>query len=130
MSSNLLIDESPLLFQPTLATIVGLNEAIFVQQVHYWLNPRVNKRFIEDRYWVHNTYEQWQKQFPFWGEKTIRRTIASLESLDVLISYVSTINFKKTKFYSIDYEALNSLQAQKSPHQMRADASGHFDRII
>ena len=39
--SNLLINESPLQVLPTLATYIGLNEAIFLQQVHYWL--RIDK---------------------------------------------------------------------------------------
>lgn len=31
-----IIDESPLLIRPTLAAKVGLNEAIILQQIHYW----------------------------------------------------------------------------------------------
>lgn len=125
MSSNLLIDEPPLLIQPTLALLVGLNEAIFLQQVHYWLNPRFNKNKIDGRLWVHNTYEQWQKQFPFWGEKTIRRTIGSLEGLRVLESYVKTLKFRKTKFYTINYKVLSSL---KSPEKKETPPSGHNDQ--
>ena len=99
MSSKLLIDESPLLVQPSLAVAVGLNEAMFLQQLHYWLNPRLNKNHFEGRLWVHNTYEQWQKQFPFWGEKTIRRAILSLEKIGVLESRLATQHFKKTKMF-------------------------------
>ena len=36
--SNLLIHEEPLLVLPGLASRIGLNEAIFLQQIHYWLN--------------------------------------------------------------------------------------------
>jgi len=36
-SSSLLIAVPPLIVLPTLATLVGLNEAIFLQQLHYWL---------------------------------------------------------------------------------------------
>ena len=35
--SKLLINESPLTVLPHLATEIGLNEAIFIQQVQYWL---------------------------------------------------------------------------------------------
>ncbi len=35
--NNLLLDEHPLLVMPKLATLIGLNEAIVLQQVHYWL---------------------------------------------------------------------------------------------
>ena len=130
MSSKLLIEESPLLVQPSLAVVVGLNEAMFLQQVHYWLNPRFNKNHIEGRLWVHNTYEQWQKQFPFWGEKTIRRAISNLEKKGVLESRVTINNFKKTKFYTINYETLDAMQNCEKPNENAgSDPSGQNDQI-
>ena len=130
MSSPLLINEPPLCLQPSLAVAIGLNEALILQQIHYWLNPRWNKNIAQGRLWVHNTYEQWQKQFPFWGEKTIRRTIANLENRGLLISYLSTRQFKKTKFYSIDYEALQTVSSPSVLEEDRgSQASGHIDQI-
>jgi len=38
--SKLLIDEYPLQVLPSLAVIYGLNEAIILQQVHYWIKDR------------------------------------------------------------------------------------------
>ena len=35
--SNLLIDDYPILVLPKLANEIGLNEAIVLQQMHYWL---------------------------------------------------------------------------------------------
>src|SRR5579862_7435599 len=108
MTSPLLINEPPLQVLPTLARRIGLNEAIVLQQVHYWLNPQFNKNFFEERYWVHNTVTQWQQQFAFWSKKTIKRTIANLEESGLLISFV-TRNFKKTKYYTLNYELLNRI---------------------
>lgn len=42
MGAQLLINEPPLQVLPTLAKTIGLNEAIVLQQVHYWLNPKFN----------------------------------------------------------------------------------------
>lgn len=109
---NLLLDERPLLVMPRLATLIGLNESIVLQQVHYWLKGKElrHQDYIDGRYWVYNTYEQWQKQFPFWSIMTIRRTITKLENIRLLISEnYNTAGFDKTKWYSIDYAALNSL---------------------
>lgn len=61
--SNLLLNEVPLMCQPSLATKIGLNEAIFIQQLHYWLNRSTN--YIDNRIWVYNTIDDWHKQFPF-----------------------------------------------------------------
>lgn len=46
--SNLLLDEPPLQVMPTLATKVGLNESIVLQQIHYWLKikEKVNKNIL------------------------------------------------------------------------------------
>mgnify|MGYP001147951482 CR=1 FL=1 len=111
-SSPLLINEPPLQVLPTLAQRIGLNEAIIVQQVHYWLNPKFNKNYFEGRYWVWNTYEQWQRQFPFWGMNTIRRAIANLEESKILLSFV-TRDFKKLKYYSINYDLLQNFISNK-----------------
>ena len=42
---NLLLDSYPLLIAPELAVAVGLNEAIVLQQIHYWteINRKANK---------------------------------------------------------------------------------------
>lgn len=36
--SRLLINEQPLLVLPSLACEIGLNEALMLQQIHYWMN--------------------------------------------------------------------------------------------
>jgi hypothetical protein len=108
MTHELLISESPLQVLPTLAQTIGLNEAIVLQQVHYWLNPKFNKNFFENRYWVWNTYDQWKNQFPFWGMNTIRRAVANLEEAGLLMSFV-TRDFKKLKYYTLDYNKLQQV---------------------
>lgn len=110
--SNLLLDEHPLQVMPTLATIIGLNESIVLQQVHYWLKikEKGQQDYIDGHYWVYNSYKQWQEQFPFWHRNTIQRTFSSLEKKGILISgNYNHAGFDKTKWYSIDYNVLDSL---------------------
>lgn len=107
-----LLDEPPILVMPTLATIIGLNEAIILQQVHYWLKNKEQAKqdYIDGHYWVYNTYEQWQQQFPFWSIRTIRRTITKLENEGLLLSgNFNKAGFDKTKWYSINYDELNNI---------------------
>lgn len=114
--STLLINEPPLMVLPSLAQSIGLNEAIILQQVHYWLNPQFNKNFKEGHYWVHNSYEQWQDQFRFWSTVTIKRTIQSLEKKGLLLSSnFNASSFNKTKWYRINYEKLSI--ASERPHR-------------
>lgn len=109
--SKLLIQESPMMIIPSLAVKIGLNESVVLQQIHYWLST--SSHMVKGRKWIYNTYQQWQKQFPFWSESTIKRTIHSLEKKGFLISENwNTSKMDKTKWYTIDYEKLNSLENQ------------------
>lgn len=99
---------------PTLATLIGLNESIILQQIHYWLKhkEKSGQDYIDGHYWVYNTYEQWQEQFLFWSIMTIRRTITKLENKGLLISgNYNMAGFDNTKWYSINYAALDNLVA-------------------
>ncbi len=94
---------------PSLAAKIGLNEAVVLQQIHYWLG--ISKHNMEGRTWVYNTYEEWQKQLPFWSVSTIKRTIRSLEMLGLLLSENwNQMKMDKTKWYSIDYEKLQEFE--------------------
>ncbi len=106
MAQNLLISEPPLQVLPSLAVKVGLNEAIVLQQFHYWLQRSTN---VRDGYkWVYNSYKEWNKQFPFWGLNTLKRAITSLEKSGYLISgNYNKAGFDKTKWYRINYELLD-----------------------
>lgn len=126
--SRLLINESPVMIIPSLAVKLGLNEAVVLQQIHYWLG--ISKHNIEGRTWVYNTYEEWQKQLPFWSVSTIKRTIRSLEMLGLLLSdNWNQMKMDKTKWYSIDYEILQEfedslLESQTTPIEEIAPEEG------
>lgn len=108
--SKLLLDESPILVIPSLASKVGLNESIFLQQLHYWLKDSNNLK--DGHTWVYNTYKDWQEQFPFWSVSTIRRIITKLENADLLIiGNFNKLKIDKTKWYRINYEALEGVSS-------------------
>ena len=112
--SKLLINEPPLQVLPSLAQKIGLNEAIVLQQIHYWLDPRLNKNVFQGKHWVHNRYEDWQKQFPFWSVVTIRRTIKELEKKQLISSRILNDRFNRSKFYTINYDVLEALTEESS----------------
>lgn len=108
---KVLFDRSPLVVDTVLATQIGLNEAIVLQQVHYWIevNKAKQTNFYEGSYWTYNSMKEWSKSFPFFGEKTLNRIFKNLEKLEIL----KTGNFNKlrmdrTKWYTIDYLKLES----------------------
>lgn len=106
--SKLLINENPIIVLPTLAKKIGLNEALFIQQLHYWLAD--SKHTYDGYQWVYNTYEDWHRQFPFWSTSTIRRIIGKLEREGLIVSgNYNRFKMDKTKWYRINYEYLESL---------------------
>lgn len=103
--NNLLINEYPLFVLPSLAEKIGLNEAIFLQQLHFWLTKSTNIK--EGKKWVYNSYPDWQKQFKFWSIDTIKRTIKNLEKQEVIISNnFNKLAIDKTKWYTINYSKI------------------------
>jgi hypothetical protein len=116
---TLLIPEEPLQVLPGLATRFGLNEAIVLQQIHYWINPKRNiGKEWDGRRWVYNTYTQWQQDnFPFWSVDTIKRVMLKMER-DGLIESTDTLNSDsrdRTKWYTINYDALHGGEGNLPP---------------
>lgn len=100
--SKLLLDEQPLVILPKLAQTIGLNEAIFIQQLHYWLN--LSKNIHDGIRWSYNTYDELQEQFPFWSVRTIKNIVKDLkEKKLILVGNFSADKRDKTNWYSIDY---------------------------
>lgn len=109
--SSLLINEHPLMVLPGLATKIGLNEAIILQQIHYW--TRDQRHVIDGHSWTYNTVEEWRKQFPFWSNATIRRSVDSLIEKGLLLKRkLSENRFDATLWYAIDVEVLASMSEQ------------------
>lgn len=105
-TSHLLMNEYPLIVLPSLAAKIGLNEAIILQQIHWWTSKGKNIR--DSRSWVYNTYADWTVQFPFWSERTIKRTVSNLEKAGLILSTskYNQMQIDKTKWYTVDYEKL------------------------
>jgi DnaD/phage-associated family protein len=103
---TLLIDEYPLLVLPSLATSIGLNEAIALQQLHYWLENPKGGVMLDGERWVYNTYEDWQKDnFPFWSVRTVVRVFDHLEEMKLVVS-MQQASYDRKKYYRIHYDNL------------------------
>ncbi len=128
--SKLLINEHPLQVLPTLAKLIGLNEAIALQQLHYWLERSDNIR--DGRKWVYKTYKEWQQgtkkqagDFPFWTVKVIGNTFRSLEEKGLVITQkFESGAWVHRKWYTIDYDALDALSTECPNRDIRMSESG------
>ena len=64
--------------------LIGLREALFLRQLHYWLNSK-SGRHINGRKWIFNTFQDWRdtKNFPNWSESTLKRIVKKLKDLGI-----------------------------------------------
>lgn len=127
--TKLLINEYPLQVLPTLAKNIGLNDAIFLQQIHFWLvNPKVGKEH-DGRKWVRNTVQEWQKDnFPFWHVNTIAKIANRLKDKG-LIDSTSALNQMKadrTLWYTINYKVVDHFtQRVEGPFHTLCESISH-----
>jgi hypothetical protein len=121
--SNLLLNDKPLIVLPSLAKKegIGLNGAIILQQLHYWLQESKNIR--DGHKWIYNTYNDWVDQFPFWSVSTIKRTISNLEKKGYIISAnYNQLKIDNTKWYRINYPKLEHVNRPSAHYEQTEDS--------
>lgn len=106
-----LLEEPPISLYPSLAVALGnVNKAIILQQVHYLLqSAKLSKNayvFVDDKWWVYNSYKEWRKYFPWLAEVTIKGLFGMLEHDGIIISQQGVKDkLDRRKWYTIDYDA-------------------------
>ena len=120
---KLLIDEQPLQCQPSLAAVLGSSdEAIVLQQLHYWLS-RTNNVQSDGHKWIYNSMNDWLKQFPWIRSRnTLSSYFNDLEDRGLVVTgNFNKAKFDKTKWYRIDYDALSKLEQRLSENHSSND---------
>jgi hypothetical protein len=100
-----------LVTHPEIALTLGKSEAIFLQQLHYWLtSDNEIGTTLDGKRWIYNSYKSWTQNLRIYSESTIRRAISKLEKMGIVLT--QNLNKKRsdhTKWYTINYDALKSL---------------------
>ena len=108
-----LFDEQPIAANKALARALGLNEALVLQQINYWIeiNKKSGKNYHDEKYWTYNSIRAWQeKDFDYMSVDTVKRTFAKLEKAGyLLIGNYNKDPRDKTKWYTINDEKLEEL---------------------
>ena len=110
--SSCLLPEPGITLLPSLAGKIGVNEALFLQQIHYWITRRAGAIDQYGRYWIYNTIKQWQEQLSFLSESTLKRAIGNLESDGVLLTTWIGSGFSRKKAYTIDYDRVDRISQE------------------
>jgi hypothetical protein len=129
---DLFFKSNVLVINPDLAKMIGLNEAIVLNQIYYWIsvNKKQNRNFHDGKYWCYNSIREWQEEnFPFWSYKTVERIFYSLRNKGLVL--VGNYNNRRngstsTKWYTVNDEVLEEIIDQildepESDHTVRQD---------
>lgn len=134
-SGKLLLDEAPIAISPTLARIFGLPEAVFLQQIHYWLHLKNNdpksyrNHFIAGRYWVHWTMAELRNHVPLGkSDDPYKRVTRKLRELGILlVERHKQSSWVQTNHYSIDYNAFDAEVSRRCDSPKSGDATDRVD---
>lgn len=103
-----------------LAEAIGLNEAIFLQQLDSWLREYAEKNdsfhFKDGRWWIWNSYEEWSGNLPWWSQKTIQRICDHLRTLGIVVASDRYGGTDRRLWWSIDYDAVDAFVENRPPH--------------
>lgn len=116
-SRKLLFDEAPIAISPSAARLLGLPEAVFLQQLHYRLHMKSNdpetykSHFIDGRYWVHWKMAELHREVPLGRSgDPYKRVVKSLRGLGILlVERHKQSSWNQTNHYSIVYETLDAV---------------------
>ena len=111
----LLYNEPPIAVSPTLCRLLGLAEAVFLQQLHFRLQlkrsaPRTYEKYrVNGRDWVYWTQQELIAEIPL-GKSgdPHKRVIRELRELGLLlVEQLHAAKWDRTNFYTIDYDAFD-----------------------
>jgi hypothetical protein len=101
----MLLWERPVHFSPSLACLLGLNEALVLQLLHRKVVSEGVTIEGGDARWYVATAEDWGRELPFFSLSTLRRTLRGMR--DKGIVQVRRLG-PEGNAYRIDYDALNA----------------------
>jgi hypothetical protein len=117
--SNIFYNIEPKIINTELACLIGLNDAIVLQQLHYWIekNKATGTNCFDGRVWTYGTIQEYRdRDFPFWSIDTVKRTLGSLVKRGFLIrGNYNRMKMDHTNWYSIDYSAIDEWIRRSTP---------------
>lgn len=96
-------------FRVDLAEKYGVDIAIFLHDIYYWVRHNRNNRknFHDGRYWTYNTMASFCEMHPYWSRRQIERIIAKCKEAGLLlVGCFNQSTWDRTSWYSLSDEAM------------------------
>ena len=103
-------------FDVDVAEKIGLNEAILLNYFAYWCwkNKQDGKCNQDGKTWMYVTLAELYKMFPFFGERTLQRTIYNLQHEGYIIIQHNAGGMNRTNWYTLTDEGRSLIDMAKS----------------
>ncbi len=91
-------------FSKSLASEIGLNNAVFLNDIAYWVdyNESNNTAYNEGRYWTFGTYKDICKRHPYWTPKQVQKIIKDCKDSGwLLVGNFSKNPYDRTNWYTL-----------------------------
>lgn len=96
-------------FSPEIATLYGVNAAIFLHNIAFWINKNAanNHNFEQDRYWTYNSQKAFTQLFPYWTRQNLRTIIKLCADKGlILIGNHNETTYDRTGWYALTDKGL------------------------
>ena len=98
------------IINPTLASKIGAENALILQQIKYWISKCGKQISSSKELFIYNSLHSWKDQFPYMSEYKIRKSIKYLEDNGIIKSVkVNAHRWNHTKWYTIDHQKYSLL---------------------
>lgn len=114
-------------FNAEIAKRYGVNEAIFIQNLYFWINKNEanGRHYYEGRHWTYNSAKALVKLFPFWSEDQIKRLVRKMRDNGLI--HIGNFNQKgmdRTNWYALSEEVLTIYHSAESPDHSAESPDG------
>ncbi len=100
-------------YQVDVSKVFGRGTALFLKQIHYWIDQTKSGVTIDGKKWIYNTAQDWAEQLGY-SVSHVKRMIAKLKNAGViLVEKLSKIKTNRTNYYTIDIHRLDQLLNQE-----------------
>lgn len=125
------MDETPIMFQPSLAKLVGLHEAIVLQTLRFWCSNKRSGKLIDGERWIYNSAAEWRElSFPFWSTKTIGDIFLTLERMGLVRSEQFDLKEGKARKYYTLTESAHTILTIERANQLEESSDTMWKNVL
>lgn len=105
-------------FDVELAEKFGLNNAIFLQDIAYWIefNRKNDTAFKDGRYWTYSTMNELAERHPYWNKNQVRHIVDTCKKNGwIIVEHYDKSSYNRRNWYSLSDEIMSIISYDSVP---------------